>query len=241
MSRIVLIRLLVVAALSVAGVRYGLPYLNNMSDNNAEQSVPVATDSMATESASPNYSVDEAAPEEVVWGKASAPIIIIEYASMTCNHCAAFHTQTFPELKTKYIDTGLVQLRLRPFPLDAYAMSAAMLVSCVAPIQKQGFVHLLFAQQQKWISAANIFGALQRLARQAGLSEEDVIACIQDESVLNNIRALQKQAVDELKVQSTPTFFINGTRLEGNHTFIAFEKNIIPLLPEVLPEGRNRS
>ena len=170
--------------------------------------------------------------DEVAIGAADAPITIIEYASMTCNHCAAFHNEILPKLKIKYIDTGVVRMEMRPFPLDPYAMTGALLSYCVAPKQRASFIDLIFTRQHKWISAADPLVALQGLARQAGLSEEDFIICLRDEALLQNIRALQKIAVDELDVRSTPTFFINGQKVEGNRTFADFEKLLIPLVPK---------
>lgn len=219
MSRTLLLTLLCAAAIAGAGALFAL------SSDSENTSAPLITQAS-------DYSTSPESPEEIIWGNKTAPVTIIEYASMTCNHCAAFHIGTFPELKEKYIDTGLVQLRLRPFPIDAFAMRASMLMSCVAPVQKQGFAQLLFARQSRWITAPDIEKALQDLAKQAGLSEDDVTICNQNDDIFKRILAVRDHAAKELRVQSTPTFFINGRRVEGNHSFSAFEKNIIPFLPD---------
>src|SRR6478735_6633041 len=104
-------------------------------------------------------------------GDATAPVTIIEYSSLTCPHCAAFHTQTLPELTKRYIDTGKVRLVLRDFPLDETALKASVIAHCAGPERVPEFVEVFFTRQQSWARAADPVQALTQLARLGGLGE----------------------------------------------------------------------
>ena len=168
---------------------------------------------------------------EIVLGQADAPVTIVEYSSLTCPHCGAFHRDTLPKLKKQYIDSGQVKIYFRPFPFDPYATAGAMLAQCVAPAARVNFLDVLFKRQMQWIQSEKPMDELQKLARQAGLSESDFVVCLKDESKLDSIRQMQSAAAEELGVRSTPTFFINGEKLEGNRGLDEFDKRIKPLLP----------
>ena len=168
---------------------------------------------------------------EIVLGRADAPVTIVEYSSLTCPHCGAFHRDTLPKLKKQYIDSGQVKIYFRPFPFDPYATAGAMLAQCVAPAAQVNFLNVLFKRQMQWIQSEKPMDELQKLARQAGLSESDFVVCLKDESKLESIRQMQSAAAEELGVRSTPTFFINGEKLEGNRGLDEFDKRIKPLLP----------
>ena len=167
---------------------------------------------------------------EIMLGARNAPVTIVEYSSLTCPHCGAFHRETLPDLKEKYIDKGLVKIYFRPFPFDPYATAGAMLAHCVAPKVRVTFLDILFKRQQQWIQAEQPMDALQGMAKQAGLSEGDFVVCLKDQNRLDGIRQMQTAAAEELGVRSTPTFFINGAKLEGNQPLAAFKKIIKPLV-----------
>jgi protein-disulfide isomerase len=169
---------------------------------------------------------------EIALGEADAPVTIVEYSSLTCPHCGAFHRETLPALTEKYIDKGLVKIHFRPFPFDPYATAGAMLAHCVGPAARVSFLDILFKRQQQWIQAEQPMTALQALAQQAGLSESDFVVCLKDQNRLDGIRQMQTRAAEELGVRSTPTFFINGDKLEGNQPLAAFEKLIKPILAD---------
>lgn len=154
-----------------------------------------------------------ALPDEVM-GKADAPVTIVEYASMTCSHCAHFANTTFPELKTKYIDTGKVRYILREFPFDPRAEAAFMLARC----SKDNYfpmVEVLFKQQESWAGVQDAKSALLQISKLAGFSQESFEACLTDQKLLDDVRAVQKRGAEEFKVDSTPTFFINGQTYKG--------------------------
>lgn len=168
---------------------------------------------------------------EIVLGNADAPVTIVEYASLTCSHCGQFHRETLPKVKADYVDKGLVKIHFRPFPFDPYATAGAMLAQCVAPKARVNFLDILFKRQNAWLQSENAIEELQKLARQAGLSEADFVVCLKDADKLEGIRVMQSAAADELGVRSTPTFFINGEKLEGNRPYSEIKKAIQRALP----------
>ena len=152
-------------------------------------------------------------PDKVM-GEENAPVTIVEFASMTCPHCAAFHAQTLPAIKEKYIDTGKVRMIFREFPFDPRAEAAFMLARC-SNDNYFPMVDTLFKQQESWARAEDAVGALLQIARLAGFSQESFEACLTDQKLLDDVRAVQKRGADEFKVDSTPTFFINGNTYKG--------------------------
>ena len=169
---------------------------------------------------------------DMALGPANATVTITEYASMTCPHCAAFNAEVFPKIKTEYIDTGKVRYVFREFPLDIKAAAGSMLARCIAKNDAGKYfavVDLLFKQQNEW-AGSKTTETLKRIGKQAGLTEQNVEDCLKDQALLDKIAADQKYANDVLKVNSTPTFFINGEMLKGETSFEEFSKRITPLL-----------
>jgi protein-disulfide isomerase len=166
---------------------------------------------------------------DMVLGKDDAPVTIIEYASMTCSHCATFHNTTYPALKSKYIDTGKVKYILREFPLDPLAAGAFMLARCAGKDKYYPMVEVLFQKQKDWVVQKPI-EPLMALAKQAGFTEESFNSCLQDQKMLEGIEQVRTRASEKLGVNSTPTFFINGKVHRGSLTIEELEKQIAPLL-----------
>ena len=169
---------------------------------------------------------------DIVVGKADAPVTIIEYASLTCGHCADFHTKVYPELKTKYIDTGKVRLILREFPLDNLAAAASMLVRCQEPAKAPEVISTLFEKRRDWIVNGNPLPPLFATVKPLGFTQEVFDRCVADQGMLQKIAAVRQRASQTFSVNSTPTFFINGTRLKGTATMVELDKLIEPLLPK---------
>ena len=170
---------------------------------------------------------------DMALGPADAPVTITEYSSMSCPHCAAFGENVFPMLRAKYIDTGKVRFVFREFPLDIKAAAASMLARCVANGDAEKFfgtVQLLFQQQQMLMAQTN--ATLRLIGKQAGMSEQAVETCGRDQTLLDKLAADQRFAYEVIKVESTPTFFINGERLKGAMSFEELEQAIKPLLKE---------
>jgi protein-disulfide isomerase len=162
--------------------------------------------------------------EDIVMGKADAPNAIVEYASMTCPHCAQFHKEVLPELKTKYMDNGQVKLILREFPLDGLAVAAFMLARCSGPDRYYPMVGALFETQGTWaVPGEEGKEKLLLIAKQAGFSKERFDQCVGDKELFNKIVAVRQRANDKFGVDSTPTFFVNGKRLTGDHQLKDFD------------------
>ena len=171
---------------------------------------------------------------DLVQGKADAPVTIVEYASMTCPHCAAFHKTTYQALKTKYIDTGKVRFVFREFPLDELATAASMLARCAGKDDSGralALIDVLFASQDKW-AVRNPVPVLQQMAKQAGMTEKAFEECLKDQTLYNNIMAVRERGSKEYKVESTPTLFVNGKLQKGVASIEDLEKIIAPLLPK---------
>ena len=169
---------------------------------------------------------------DMALGSKDAAVTITEYASMTCPHCAAFNAEVFPKIKAAFIDTGKVRYIFREFPLDIKAAAGSMLARCIAKDDSGKFfavIDLLFKSQGDWVMK-NTTETLTRIGKQAGLTQQQVEDCLKDQALLDKIAADQKYASDVLKVNSTPTFFINGEVIKGEASFDEFAKKINPLL-----------
>jgi protein-disulfide isomerase len=158
-----------------------------------------------------------------ILGKPEAPITVVEYASMTCPHCAHFAKDVLPKLKTKWIDTGKAKLVLRDYPLDQLALHAAVLARCAPPDRFYPLVETLFETQENWVLSKEWRSALERTARLAGIGKKDFDACLANQQLENQVLQSRLTAT-QLGVNSTPTFFINGTKFEGAPTAEAFDK-----------------
>lgn len=169
---------------------------------------------------------------DIEFGKADAPVTIVEYASMTCGHCAAFHNTVFPKLKEKYIDTGKARLILREFPLDNLAAAASMLARCAGGEKTPALIKAFFEKQDDWAFVqGNVRAALEKFVAGHGIDKPAVDKCLSDQKLLDGISAIRERANKTFGVRSTPTFFINGVKLEGRSDQIeSFDKALEPLL-----------
>jgi protein-disulfide isomerase len=156
-------------------------------------------------------------PEKAL-GDPNAKIVMIEYLSMTCGHCAKFHETTYPVLKEKYVDTGKVYLILREYPLDPLAAAAFMLARNAPGDKYFEVVDLLFKRQKDWAYASDPVSALRDLAKQFGYSPQTFEQTLTDQKLLDNINAIRARGESTFGVNSTPTFFINGERVRGAMT-----------------------
>ncbi len=168
---------------------------------------------------------------DIAIGSEKATVTITEFASMSCPHCAAFGENVFPMLRSKYIDTGKIRFVFREFPLDIKAAAASMLARCIANGDAEkyfGAIRSLFQQQDELMVQTKL--TLIRIGKQAGMSEQAVETCQKDQALLDKLAADQRFAYEVLKVDSTPTFFVNGERLKGSMSFEELEERIKPLL-----------
>jgi protein-disulfide isomerase len=211
------IRQALAAALSLAGL-VGFTPLHLVSDAMAQSAT---TALLAKPMALP----------EMALGRANAPVTIFEFASMSCPHCAAFEENVFPMVRSTYIDTGKVRFVFREFPLDIKAAAASMLARCIANGNAEKFfgaIDTMFKQQDMLMTQTK--ETLQRIGKEAGMDEQGAEACVKDQALLDKLSADEKFAEQELKVDATPTFFINGEMVKGAMSFEEFEAKIKPLL-----------
>jgi protein-disulfide isomerase len=168
---------------------------------------------------------------DLTLGPADAKVTVIEYASMTCGHCAHFENDIWPEFKKKYIDTNKIRYVFREFPLDNLAAAASMLARCVGGDKTFPLIEVLFKKQADWaFTEGNPVPKLFEIAKQAGFTQASFDKCLTDQKLLDNITAGRKRASEVFGVDATPTFFINGKRLQGAPTIANFDKVIEPLL-----------
>ncbi|MEM9027766.1 MAG: DsbA family protein [Pseudomonadota bacterium] len=171
--------------------------------------------------------------DDLIIGNPDAKVTVIEYASMTCGHCANFHNNVYPELKKKYIDTGKIRFIFREYPLDNLAAAASMLGRCTGSSEKAlQLANVLLKRQREWVSREPV-KKLYDIVKQAGFTQEKFNACLRDQELLGKIAKQREIASRDFGVAATPTFFINGKRLNGRSDQIStFEAVIDPLLKD---------
>jgi len=181
----------------------------------------------------------ELKPTDMVHGSADAPVTIIEYASMTCPHCAAFQKDIVPMLNKDYVETGKVKMVFREYPLDGAARMASAVARCFSGDQYFSFIDLLFANQMNWIkdfdnnqqiTREDVVEGLAQMGRQAGMSREKVESCANDANNLALVDANWMEGQTKYNVNSTPTFIINGTTHTGELPYDQLQKIIDPLV-----------
>jgi protein-disulfide isomerase len=170
------------------------------------------------------------ADQDMAIGDPKAPVTVIEYASMTCPHCAHFHDTYLPDIKKKYIDTGKVRLVFREFPLDRAAWMASILARCSGEDRFFPYIDILFTQQAVWSRAKDPKAELLKLARMGGVSDKDFNACMSDKTLGDGILQTRKDGQDKHEINSTPSFVIDGKTHAGAMDIEAFSKAVEPLL-----------
>jgi protein-disulfide isomerase len=150
-------------------------------------------------------------------GDPKAPVTLIEYAAVTCPHCADFFMHQFPTLKSKYIDTGKVHFIFREFPLNALDLAGFMLARCAGADKFLPMVDTLFEKQREWVVQKPL-EPLMTIAKQAGFTKESFDACLTNQKVEDGVKWVRERAAEKFGVSGTPTFFINGKKYTGNPT-----------------------
>tara|TARA_R110002110_G_scaffold88659_6_gene231005 strand:+ start:858 stop:1514 length:657 start_codon:yes stop_codon:yes gene_type:complete len=181
-------------------------YLNMSSEE------PALKHAMASD---PDSLQVEIAPGEHIIGDAAAPVTIVEYASLTCPHCANFHLNVLPTVKKELLDTGKAKLVYRDFPLDQLALRAATLVRCAQPMQRDAMLSLLFQTQATWARSSDPVAALDQIGRSVGMSSAATQACFEDQAILDAVIAQRLEAEQRYKVNATPSFIIGGKLYGG--------------------------
>lgn len=154
---------------------------------------------------------------DIVYGDPNAPVTVVEYASLTCPHCATFSKEHFPEFKKKYIETGKVKLLYRNFIMNRVDLMASAVARCGDMEVTQKLMSVFFARQYDWARSENPVDELASLARRVGISRTEFDKCVNNKEMHKHLMALTKTAVDDYQVNSTPSFFVNGERMEFNN------------------------
>jgi protein-disulfide isomerase len=170
------------------------------------------------------------ASQDMAIGDPKAPVTVIEYASMTCPHCAHFHNANLPDIKKKYIDTGKVRLIFREFPLDRAAFQASILARCSGADRFFPYINILFQQQANWARAEDQKTALAKLGQMGGVAIKDFDACLADKKLGDGILQTRKDGQEKFDIESTPSFVIDGKTLAGALDLATFSKAVDPLL-----------
>ncbi len=189
---------------------------------------PAAISLAADEAKAPAPAASQPLPDMAI-GKADAPVTIIEYSSLSCPHCAAFHKDVFPALKSEYIDSGKVRYVMREFPLNESALGGAVIARCLDPSRYFAFTSLLFAKQDEWAFKQDALAPLKQLAKQAGMTGEEFDKCINNDDLQKKVLAVRDEG-QKKGVNATPSFFINGMPLKKIPTLEAFAEAIKPYL-----------
>ncbi|MBV9557138.1 MAG: DsbA family protein [Pseudolabrys sp.] len=169
---------------------------------------------------------------EMALGSDKAKVTVIEYASMTCPHCAHFSEATWPQFRKDYVDTGKVRFIFREFPLDPLAAAGFMLARCAANDNSEKYfamIDTLFAQQKTWVVQKPL-EPLKAIAKQAGMTEDQFTACLSNQKLVEGLEAVRTRASEKLGVNSTPTFFINGEKKSGDLALDDLVKAVTPYL-----------
>lgn len=151
-------------------------------------------------------------------GNPNAPIVVIEYASLTCPHCRNFHANVFPEVKRQYIDTGKVRYIVREFPIGRSAGNAAIINRCAPPEEYFSLLDAFLSRQSEWVSQEVRLDAIYGVAKSSGMSRETFDKCLSNQAIIDGLNEV-KQRGRQFGVVGTPTFFVNGRKAQGAITF----------------------
>lgn len=194
-------------------------------------SAPLAAPPPAANPQTAQAAAPELAADDMVLGSPDAKVTIMEYASLTCPHCMAFHNDTLPKIKAEFIDTGKAKLVFRDFPFDQAGLRAAMMARCGGKEKFYGYIGVLFKNMESWTREQDWKAALARIGKLGGMSQEAFDKCLADTALESAILAKRLEAAQKFGVDSTPTFFVNGEKIGGAQPFDVFAAVIKKKLP----------
>ncbi len=176
----------------------------------------------------------EVTENDFVVGDKNAPVTIIEYASLSCSHCADFHNNTLDDLIKEYVDTGKARIVFRDFPFNYPALLGSMVLRCIPEDVRYDYMNALFQLQQKWVVRENAKSTqeLYKIMQSGGMTKEEFETCTNNVELENTILQALIAAQNEFNIQSTPSFLINGNLVEGNKSIKEFRQIIDKILSE---------
>ncbi|MAJ35793.1 MAG: hypothetical protein CBC12_11635 [Candidatus Puniceispirillum sp. TMED52] len=184
----------------------------------------LATPFLSRQGFAQDFNIDAALSPRII-GDPDAPILIAEYFSMTCGYCAQFHLDTYPEVKTNWIDTGKARFEYRDFPLSELAVYAHALARAVPEAAYEGMLDILLSQQSKWAASQYPLLELQDMARIAGINEDEFSGMMNNRPYLEGIVKIAQDGYDRFEINSTPTFVINDKEvIAGFKPYDEFEE-----------------
>ena len=172
--------------------------------------------------------------DDFVIGDENAPITIIEYASLSCSHCADFHLNTLPTLKKEFVDTGKAKIVFRDFPFNFPALLGSMLLRCIPQDIREQYTEALYLMQSSWVNRENskTIEELYKIMQSGGMNKEDFNSCIENTELENQLLQGVISAQNEFNIKSTPSFIINGQIIEGNKPIKDFRQIINKILSQ---------
>lgn len=224
-----LIAIATVAVIAGGGAGYWYFGQNDASAGSAPLAAPPRAAAPGPETA--QAAGPEIAADDMVLGSPDAKVIIVEYASLTCPHCMAFHNDTLPKIKAEFIDTGKAKLVFRDFPFDQAGLRAAMMARCGGKEKFYSYIGVLYKNMDAWTREQDFKPGLARIAKLGGMSQEAFDKCIADKDMETAILNKRLEAAQKFGVDSTPTFFINGEKVGGSQPFDVFAQIIKKKLP----------
>ena len=172
--------------------------------------------------------------DDFIIGNVNAPITIIEYASMSCSHCANFHNNTLPDLKKEYIDTGKVKFVFRDFPYNYPALLGSMVMRCIPSEVRYDYMNALYKLQNMWVVKENAITRqeLYKIMQTGGMTKKNFDTCLSNVDLENKILQEVIAAQSEFNIRSTPSFLINGDLLEGDKSIKVFRQILDKILSD---------
>ncbi len=163
-------------------------------------------------------------------GKDNADIKMVEFASLTCGHCAKFHNEVFPKLKEEFIDTGKILFTYKDFPLDKYALKASVIARCSGNDKFFSFLKVLYSKQKDWTRTQDPFKSLLKIAKLGGLKNDEIKVCVGNKSIEDGILKQRLNSSKQFDIKATPTIYFNGEKYNGDLTYEALKLKIDSLL-----------
>ena len=203
--------------LGVAAIALSLAACGDKAEKGAADKAE-GGDSVAASAVTAPAEATEGTWGAILYGDPNAPVEIVEYASLTCPHCAHFANDILPAIKEKYVDTGKVKISYRNFIMNQVDLAASTVARCGDMEMTQKLMAAFFETQGEWAHSQDqraILDALARTARRAGMSRTEFDRCLANTDMHKHLVEMTQEGVNKFEVNSTPTLFVNGKKLDN--------------------------